>query len=125
MMRGDGAFGITHEALDGSGVMVHVQGELDLASAPSLKWALTDLLQTGVQRMVLDLSRVSFIDSTALSVLVGVQRALPQEGRIAIAAATAEVCNILELTGLDATFEMLPSVEDALSWVRGSAAAAG
>jgi len=124
-MRGDGAYGIDLEELDGSAALVRVRGELDLASAPSLKWSLTDLLGSGSRRIVLDLSQVSFIDSTALSVLVGLQRALQPDGLIAIAAATAEVQNILELTGLDATFEMFPSLDDALSRVRGSAAAAG
>lgn len=122
---GHEAFDIKQDDLDQETTLVSVQGELDLASAPSLKWALTDLLAAGVRRIVLDLSLVSFIDSTALGVLVGVHRGLAREGRLAIAGAGSAVVNIFELTGLDSTFEMFDSLEQALVWVRGSSAASG
>lgn len=125
LAAGPEAFAIKQDELDQETTLVSVQGELDLASAPSLKWALTDLLAAGVRRVVVDLSLVSFIDSTALGVLVGVHRGLAREGRLAIAGAGSEVLNIFELTGLDSTFEMFDGLEEALVWVRGSSAASG
>lgn len=119
------AFAVSHRELDASTGVVTVEGELDLASAPSLKWALTDVLGSGVTRIVVDLAPVTFIDSTALGVLVGVHRGLVAGARMAIAGAAGDVLNIFELTGLDATFEMFPTLDDALAWVRGSAAATG
>jgi anti-sigma B factor antagonist len=115
---------IQHEPEKGLNVLT-AEGELDLASAPSLKWALTDVLNDGGRQVVVDLSRVTFIDSTALGVLVGVHRSLPVGARLAIVCTHDEVMNIFELTGLDATFDIFRTLDDALAFVRGSAAAAG
>ena len=118
-------FAVDHREVDGGIGLVTVEGELDLSSAPNLKWALADTLGPGVKQIVVDLSRVTFIDSTALGVLVGVRRTLGPGGRIAIAGSDADVMNIFELTGLDATFDMFASAEEALAWIRGRGAAAG
>jgi anti-sigma B factor antagonist len=119
------SFAVSHRELDEQTSVVTVEGELDLASAPSLKWALTDLLDAGATQIVVDLGHVRFIDSTALGVLVGVHRNLTAGARMAIAGATGDVLNIFEMTGLDATFEMFGNLDEALAWVRGSAAATG
>jgi anti-sigma B factor antagonist len=118
-------FAISHSEPDARTSIVRVEGELDLASAPTLKWALTDVLGAGVTQIVVDLAPVTFIDSTALGVLVGVHRGLPGGARMAISGADGDVLNIFELTGLDSTFDMFPALDDALAWVRGSAAATG
>jgi anti-sigma B factor antagonist len=119
------SFAVAQRDLDGGTSLVTVEGELDLASAPSLKWALTDVIAAGASQIVLDLTPVTFIDSTALGVLVNVHRHLSDGARMAIAGADADVLNIFELTGLDATFDMFPTLDEALAWVRGSGAAAG
>jgi anti-sigma B factor antagonist len=119
------AFAVIRRELDEHTGVLSVEGELDLASAPSLKWALTDILAAGHDRVVVDLSLVTFIDSTALGVLVGVRKNLDPTARMAITCTHPDVLNIFELTGLDATFDIFPTFDDALAFVRGSAAAAG
>jgi anti-sigma B factor antagonist len=119
------SFAVSHRELDASTSVVKVEGELDLASAPSLKWALTDVLEASVTHIVVDLAPVTFIDSTALGVLVGFSRGLTGGARLAISGAEGDVLNIFELTGLDSTFEMFTTLDEALAWVRGSAAATG
>lgn len=118
-------FAVAQRELDDRTCVLAVEGELDLASAPKLKWALTDIFDAGGRRVVLDLSRVSFIDSTALGVLVGVRKNLGPDARMAIACMQPEVLNIFELTGLDGTFDLFSTFDDALAFVRGSAATAG
>jgi anti-sigma B factor antagonist len=113
------SFAISVRRLDPQASVLSVEGDLDLASAPNLKWALADALDAGASQIVLDLARVTFIDSTALGVLVGVHRNLASGARMAIVCSNAEVLNIFELTGLDATFEILPTFDDALASVRG------
>jgi anti-sigma B factor antagonist len=119
------AFAISQRELDGPTRVLVVEGELDLSSAPSLKWALTDIFDAGYSQVVVDLSLVTFIDSTALGVLVGVQRNLNSGARLAIACAHADVLKIFELTGLDGTFDIFSTFDDALAYARGSTAAAG
>jgi anti-sigma B factor antagonist len=119
------AFAVIRRELDEHTGALSVEGELDLASAPSLKWALTDILAAGRDQVVVDLSLVTFIDSTALGVLVGVKKNLAPGAKLAITCTHPDVLNIFELTGLDATFDIFPSFDDALAFVRGSAAAAG
>lgn len=97
--------------------MAVVEGELDLLSAPLLKETLTSLLRAGSGRLVLDFSGVPFIDSTALSVLIGVRRRLGRHERLAIAAAGDQVLRVFELSGVRRSFQMFPTVDDALEYV--------
>ncbi len=121
----DVAFLITRRELAHDTSLLSVEGDLDLASAPSLKWALADLQSAGSRHVVVDLAKVSFIDSTALGVLVGAQRHLDPGIKLAIACAEENVLRIFELTGLDGMFEIVPTLKDALGYVQGSTTAAG
>ena len=119
------SFLITRRELADDTSLLSVEGDLDLASAPSLKWALADLQSAGRRHVVVDLAKVSFIDSTALGVLVGAQRGLDPGVKLAIACAEENVLRIFELTGLDGMFEIVPTLQDALGYVQGRTTAAG
>ena len=90
-------------------------GEIDLASAPALKSYLVGLLEPGFTRFVLDLSEVRYLDSTGLGVLIAFGRRLPEGAQIVLAQVPDPVRALLELTGLDASFEIFATVEDAQS----------
>jgi anti-sigma B factor antagonist len=105
--------------------VVIVEGDLDLLSAPRLKGTLTSLLGAGSRLLVLDFGGVTFMDSTALSVLIGVHRQLGPDERMAIAGARAEVLRVFELSGLVAAFEIFPSVDAAAAHVTSGAPSAG
>jgi anti-sigma B factor antagonist len=113
------AFGISQSDLDGRTTIVSVEGELDLSTAPRLKWMLVDALEAGQDRLVLDLSLATFMDSTALGVLVGVNRALDDDGRLAIVCARPNVLKIFEFAGMDGAFSIFPQLEEALAYTRG------
>ncbi len=67
------------------GVVVGVEGELDLATAPQLRDCLVAMAEEGQTQVVLDLTRLSFIDSTGLSVLVmALNRARADGGSVLI-----------------------------------------
>jgi anti-sigma B factor antagonist len=119
------AFAISRRDFDGRTCALTVEGELDLASAPKLKWALTDVLGAGYDQVVLDFSGVTFIDSTALGVLVGVQRRLDAPVRLAIAGAHSDVLRIFELSGLDGIFDVFSTFDDARAYAQGSETATG
>jgi anti-sigma B factor antagonist len=94
-------------------------GEIDLASAPMLKSRLVGLLDQGFTQFVLDLSGVRYLDSTGLGVLIAFERRLDADGQIALAQAPGPVVALLELTGLDASFNVFPTDEAALAHLRG------
>jgi anti-sigma B factor antagonist len=108
-------FAISCHRLGARSVVVTPSGSLDLASAPKLKWALFDLLDEGRDGFVVDLSLVSFIDSTALGVLIGFKRSLGSRGRIVIAAPSPEVVTLLEVAGVTSALDLLPTVEAAVT----------
>lgn len=115
MIDDPAAFALDRRELDGATALLAVRGELDLATAPELKWSLSDAFGEGHRRVVVDLSAVEFIDSTALGVLVGVQRSLPPGSTLALVCAGRKVLNIFELTGLDGAFEIFADQAAALA----------
>jgi anti-sigma B factor antagonist len=113
------AFGLIQSQPDERTSVVSLEGELDLGRAPSLKWALVDAVDAGCRQLVVDLSRVTFMDSTALGVLVGVNRSLDVGARLAIVCVHANVLKIFELSGMDGSFVIYPTQDQALAYVRG------
>lgn len=114
------AFGITCQELEQNTNLISVEGELDLTTAPRLKWMLLDSLQEGRNRLVLDLSLTTFMDSTALGVLVVVNRRLDPSARMAIVCARQVVLKIFELSGMDGAFAIFPTFEEGLAYTRGT-----
>ncbi|HEX3910213.1 MAG TPA: STAS domain-containing protein [Solirubrobacteraceae bacterium] len=114
-----GAFGIIQSQPDERTSVVALEGELDLERAPSLKWALVDSVDAGKQQLIVDLTQVRFMDSTALSVLVGVNRSLSVGSRLAIVCTNSNVLKIFELSGMDGAFAIFPTLDEALGHVRG------
>ncbi len=112
------AFAISQRELDERTSMVSVEGELDLSTAPRLKWMMVDSLEAGHDRLVLDLSLATFMDSTALGVLVGVKRRLEDDGRLAIVCARPNVLKIFEFAGMDGVFAIFPQLDEALVYTR-------
>ena len=120
-----GAFGIIQSQPDERTSVVSLEGEVDLSRAPSLKWALVDSVDAGYKQLVVDLSRVRFMDSTALSVLVAVNRSLDAAARLAVVCVNANVLKIFELSGMDGAFAIFPTIDQALAHVQGNAARIG
>jgi anti-sigma B factor antagonist len=84
--------------VSGESAIVSVAGEIDVSTAPLLR----DRLQQLAARFVtVDLSAMTFIDSTGLGVLVGAFRRLREDGGdLALRAPTRSTRKVLELTGL-------------------------
>lgn len=89
-------------------VIVRLDGELDVSTAPKLHEVLADAVsQEASGPVILDLSALSFVDSTGLSVLVSTNNRLKDSGRILILqSAQPIVRRLLEVTGLTEVFPM-------------------
>lgn len=86
-------------------IVVEAVGELDLQSAGVLEREVARLRSGGHDRIVVDLSRVGFIDSTGLRVLIGLHRDAQREGRaISFVPGPPRVQRIFELTATHALF---------------------
>jgi anti-sigma B factor antagonist len=99
---GDAPFGCTvHRRTHMSAV--ELQGELDLAARATLEDALVVAVEPGpVQTVVVDMTRVTFADSTTMAWLVSADaRMQAAGGRLMAVVAPGPVLNLLRLTGLD------------------------
>ena len=96
----------------GEVLSVTVRGELDMSTTPQLTDALEKAAEHDVTEITLDLAGVTFIDSSAIRVLVLTGRSLADKGRtLQIGARSERVARILTMTNLDAgsdAFRVLP-----------------
>jgi anti-sigma B factor antagonist len=96
--------------------VVAVHGEIDVATSPTLRERLIDLVSNGATRMVLDLEAVDFVDSTGLGTIVSVlKRARTHGGDLRLVCTEARIRRLFEITGLDKAVPLHASLEDALS----------
>jgi anti-sigma B factor antagonist len=109
-------FALTEDSLDADRHVVAVRGEIDLFTAPELKQKLTDAIESGKNRIVVDLSDTTFLDSTALGVLIGaVKRLRSREGALVIVNVDQNIAKTFEITGLDQIFTILSTRDDAIA----------
>ena len=98
----------------GGAVVVELAGELDLYNAHTVREALLGEAEKRPERLVVDLSRVTFIDSTGLGVLIEARTRLPNSGGFMLAAPGLETRRALEISGLDRHFTVHESLDAAL-----------
>jgi anti-sigma B factor antagonist len=94
--------------------VVRLGGELDLYNAEAVRDALFDACAARPERLVVDLSAVEFVDSTALGVLIEARTKLPNRNAFLLAGPGLETRRALEIAGLDRHFSVHESVPAAL-----------
>jgi anti-sigma B factor antagonist len=102
------------EQHDGA-VVMRLGGEIDLYNAAKLKQALVDVVKNAPHRLVLDLSEVEFIDSTALGALIEARATLVGRGSLLLAAPAHETRRALQVSGLDRHLQVHDTVDAALA----------
>lgn len=96
--------------------LIALGGEVDISSAPRFKKEFEQLIGAGHADIVVDLKGVTFIDSSALGVLVGAVRRLhPLGGRLVVVAEGHAVMRPVTLTGLDQVFTVVSDRDEALA----------
>jgi anti-sigma B factor antagonist len=94
--------------------VIAVRGEIDVATAPQLRECLHAVIARGEATVVLDLLAVTFLDSTALGVLVGaLKRCRELGGELQVVVADPRIVKIFEITGLTSVFSIADSLESA------------
>lgn len=85
----------------GRTAVASLSGEFDLACAADVRQQLDELIDMGVTRLVVDLSRVPFVDSSGLGVLLGRHRRLSEMGgELCLLSPQSGVRTVLELSGV-------------------------
>ena len=112
----DQTFEISEHPAGATGVpVVAVAGEIDVATAPALRDRLQAQVHSGASTVVVDLLQVTFLDSTALGVLVGALKHCREAGGdLRLVISEARILKVFEITGLTQVFSISPTVEQAL-----------
>jgi anti-sigma B factor antagonist len=106
---------VSREVSEGTFV-VGLTGEVDLYTAPELKSELLRLVAEGPNRIVVDLTGATFVDSTTLGVLLGaVKRLRLIGGELVIVCSDLNIRRILSITLLDRAFTIYDTLDDALA----------
>ncbi|WP_445281873.1 STAS domain-containing protein [Streptomyces sp. DSM 118148] len=104
-----GTLTVHTEALPDQTVLLTLKGTLDHHTSDQLTQTLHTLLRPPRPAVLLDLSGVSFIDSTGLTCLLQARRAIHgTDGTIDLIAPSPPVRNLLDLTGVNQVFPIHP-----------------
>ena len=108
-------FQIEHDPLENAH-LVSAAGELDVAAAPQLSAILTMGVASSQRVVVLDMAGATFIDSTALGVVIRSDDELAAAGKsLLVVAPEGPVSRLLELTNLKQHFSVFASREAAVA----------
>ncbi|MCQ0970508.1 STAS domain-containing protein [Paracoccus sp. TK19116] len=101
---GDEMFRITRPA-EGDSCEIRLRTErLTAANATAFRNQVFDLIERGEDRLVVDFAAVTFVDSTAISALVGVLKRLGMRGEIALCGLSGSVAGMFRITRMDKVF---------------------
>jgi anti-sigma B factor antagonist len=97
---------ITSEPGNNGGLLLHVQGEVDLSTVDLLDEAMTDAIDQGAEPVVVDLREVAFMDSTGLRAMLRARnRAHEQGGSMKLLSPSHAVSRLLALSGVEDVFD--------------------
>lgn len=101
----------------GSSCVIDVKGQIDLSSSPKMRTAVLEAIKKGgVLRVAVNLSEVSYIDSSGIATLVeGLQRARSKNCQFVIFGLQQGAREVLEIARLDKVFEIRSNESEALA----------
>ncbi len=112
----EGAFRIETERPSPGVTVLVVHGDADLHASPEFRDRLGAAIDAGDSSIVVDLTKTSFLDSTALGVLLGAVKRLPEgDGRIQLVVSRPEIRRIFEITLLDQVLPLAETRAEALA----------
>lgn len=95
--------------------VVTLSGELDMTTAPGVRARTFRLIADGCPHLIIDLSGVTFCDSTGLGTLIGILRRVGREGgSLRLVAVSDRLARLLHTTGMDAVLNIHTTVAVAL-----------
>src|SRR4029453_7231398 len=93
-----------------------LKGEIDLHVYPAVTASLNAMIKKKRKRLVVDLSRVTYVDSTGLAAFIrAMQKVEAYGGKFSLASMPETVRSIFEVSRLDQVFKIFPDVDTAMS----------
>jgi anti-sigma B factor antagonist len=93
-----------------------LEGEIDLHVSPNIAASLQMMIEKKPAQLIVDLARVTYIDSSGLAALIeGMQNAQEYGGNFALTSLQEPVRTIFEIARLDQVFRIFPDVGAALA----------
>jgi anti-anti-sigma factor len=100
-------------------VVLTVSGEVDMLSSPRLAEAIATALATKPTALIVDLSKVSFLASAGMTVLVTAQAEVEAPTQFAVVANGAATSRPIKLMGIDTVLALYSTLDGALSGIAG------
>lgn len=113
------AFEVEQNEADGA-VVLAVAGEVDMISAPPFAEAIRTALATKPAALVVDLTKVEFLASAGLSVLVNGQAEVVAPTKFAVVADGPATSRPIKLMGIDSLLSLHRTLDSALNWINGA-----
>ena len=109
-------FALTEDTLDDERHLVAVRGDLDLHTAPELREVLGRAIDEGRNRLVVDLTETSYMDSSGLTALVVAhKRVRKRGGQLVVVNVDPSIGRTFEITGLHLLFPLVRERSEALA----------
>jgi len=106
--------------LDESAYLIALAGDFDLHSGPEFERRVLEALGRGASELLIDLTEVSFIDSTTIGILMRTRKRLaPLGGRVFVVTADRNILRLFEITALDRMFEIYSTRDEAMRDIDG------
>ena len=108
-------FALSSERPSADAVVIDIAGEIDIFTAPDVRRVGLEAIADGATRVILDLTRTSFLDSTGLGVIIGLsKRVRPSGGDVVIVNVDEGIARTFEITGLNEIFRICATRAEAL-----------
>jgi len=106
---------VTNISQLGDATVIALYGELDVAASQGLSDELAELIDSGTTDLIIDLTKLAFIDSTGLGVLIGTaRRADERGGSLHAVCSQPQPRKLLWMTGVDRRIPLSATVDEAL-----------
>lgn len=94
----------------------HIEGEIDINSAPALKKSFDKILSSKTPKVIVNLSKVNYVDSSGLATLVEILKNMRSYGgRLRLTNLSAKIKSLFEITKLEKLFEIMADEQEAIS----------
>ena len=95
-------------------IIIDLVGQLDIYNSPDLSRLIDAYIERGFKKFILNLEKVTYLDSSTISIFIHCFQTLKEEGRFVLASLQGAPKEVFELAKLHDVFEIFPDVAAAM-----------